>query len=190
MQVTEIGALLEERFKDKIEKVHADDIHGYAMVDQSVYVEVCTFLRDDERTQLHMLHDLTAVDMVSHFEVVLHMNSLTLKHTFCVKVKTKSRDDSTVPSVVAIWPTADWHERETWDLMGVRFDGHPDLRRILLPEDWQGHPLRKDEGNPLEYHGIPGISAIRGAEESLRKQAAEDAKAKRAASSETRGAGA
>jgi hypothetical protein len=100
--------------------------------------------------------------------VVIHLYSIRRKHAFCIKVKTPSRDDATCPSVTPVWPAADWHERETWDLMGVKFVGHPHLRRILLPEDWQGHPLRKDEGNPLEYHGIPGIAAIRGAEETLR----------------------
>jgi NADH-quinone oxidoreductase subunit C len=61
-----------------------------------------------------------------------------------------------VPSVSHIWPTADWHEREVYDLSGVRFVGHPSLRRILCPEDWVGHPLRKDYDMPLEYHGIRG----------------------------------
>jgi NADH-quinone oxidoreductase subunit C len=170
MTTEEFGALLRERFGAKVLEVHQDERHGHVGLAPDVLVEAGRLLRDDPRTRMEQLHDLTAVDWVDHFEVVLHLFSVSLKHGLCLKVRTPSRDDASCPSVVSVWPTADWHERETWDLMGVRFVGHPDLRRILLPEDWQGHPLRKDEGNPLEYHGIPGIAAIRGAEERLREE--------------------
>ena len=172
MNVTEIGALLKERFGERVLEVHSDDKHGHVRVAPEVLVEAATFLRDDPRTAFEQCHDVTAVDWIEHFEVVIHLFSLAKRHALCLKVRTKSRDDATCPSVTPVWPAANWHERETWDLMGVRFVGHPALRRILLPEDWQGHPLRKDEGNPLEYHGIPGIAAIRGAEESLREDEA------------------
>lgn len=170
MNVPEIGALLKERFGEKVLDVHSDERHGHVRVAPEALVEVATFLRDDSRTRFEQCHDVTAVDWVDHFEVVIHLFSLAKRHALALKVRTKSREDATCPSVTPVWPAANWHERETWDLMGVRFVGHPALRRILLPEDWQGHPLRKDEGNPLEYHGIPGIAAIRGAEESLREE--------------------
>jgi len=170
MDTKEIGALLKERFGDDVLDVAQDDRHGHVRVTQKVFVEASKFLRDDPRTRFEQLHDLTAVDWIDHFEVVLHLCSLSKRLNFCLKTRTPSREDATCPSVTSVWPGADWHERETWDLMGVRFVGHPDLRRILLPEDWEGHPLRKDEGNPLEYHGIPGIAAIRGAEERLREE--------------------
>jgi NADH-quinone oxidoreductase subunit C len=173
MTTTEIAALLRERFKDKVLDVADGEKHGHVRLAPEILVEACTFLRDDARTSFEQLHDLTAVDWLDHFEVVLHLTSLRRKHGLCVKVKTPSREDAVCPSVTSVWPAADWHERETWDLMGVRFTGHPHLRRIMLPEDWQGHPLRKDEGNPLEYHGIPGIAAIRAAEERLRDEEAE-----------------
>jgi len=145
-------------------------LHSHVRVAPDALVEVAEFLRDDDRTAFEQLHDVTAVDWIDWFDVVIHLYSIRRKHGLCLKVNTPSRDDATCPSVTPVWPAADWHERETWDLMGVRFVGHPHLRRILLPEDWQGHPLRKDEGNPLEYHGIPGISAIRSAEENLRNE--------------------
>jgi NADH-quinone oxidoreductase subunit C len=69
-----------------------------------------------------------------------------------------SREDPHIPSVAGIWPTAEWHEREAYDLMGIVFDGNPDLRRILCPDDWEGHALRKDYVFPKEYHGIPGTT--------------------------------
>lgn len=169
MNALEIGALLKERFGDKVLDVHQDERHGHVRLAPDVLVAACTFLRDDDRLRFEQCHDVTAVDWVDHFEVVIHLFSLARRQACCVKVRTPSRDDASCPSVTPVWPAANWHERETWDLMGVRFVGHPALRRILLPEDWQGHPLRKDEGNPLEYHGIPGIAAIRGTEETLRE---------------------
>ena len=76
---------------------------------------------------------------------------------FAVRIET-DRDDPHVPTVSHLWPTADWQEREAYDMMGIVFDGHPHLVRILLPDDWVGHPLRKDYEFPLEYHGIPATT--------------------------------
>jgi NADH-quinone oxidoreductase subunit C len=95
-------------------------------------------------------------------EVVYHLSSYTHKHRFVLKVTLprwkgdKAGELPEVPSVTGLWSTADWHEREVFDLCGVHFTGHPDLTRILLSEDWVGHPLRKDYEFPLEYHGIRG----------------------------------
>jgi NADH-quinone oxidoreductase subunit C len=87
------------------------------------------------------------------FEVIWHLRSVTQHHLFAVKCKLPP-DDPRVDSVSDLWPAADWHERETWDLVGIRFTGHPNLRRILLPEGWEGHPLRKDYAYPKEFQGI------------------------------------
>jgi NADH-quinone oxidoreductase subunit C len=101
-------------------------------------------------------------DWQPHLEVVYHLSSIVHKTTLVVKVmlprwkNDKPGELPEVPSVAGLWSTADWHEREVFDLMGVNFTGHPDLRRILCPEDWVGHPLRKDYEMPLEYHGIRG----------------------------------
>jgi NADH (or F420H2) dehydrogenase, subunit C len=138
-------------------------------------VSVATFLKTDPSLAFNMLCDLTAVDYLetdpklapkfpyeSHLEVVYHLQSLTFKHRLTVKVKLpRWKDDKEgelpeVPSVSSVWAIADWHEREAYDLMGVRFTGHPNLVRILCVEDWVGHPLRKDYEFPLEYHGIRG----------------------------------
>lgn len=180
MNTAEIAALLREQFgAEKVPEVHADDGHPFVRVDLSVFRDACRFLRDDARTRFEQCHDLTAVDRVAHFEVVTHLYSLEKRHAVCVKTRTASRDDVTCPSVTPVWDAANWHERECYDMFGIRFDGHPALRRILLPEDWEGWPLRKDEGNPLEYHGIPGIEAIRGAEEKIRADLAAAREAKR-----------
>ena len=97
-----------------------------------------------------------------HLEVVYHLSSFTHRHRFVLKiVLPRWKDDQAgklpeVPSVTSLWKAADWHEREVFDLSGVWFTGHPDLRPILTSEDWVGHPLRKDYEFPLEYHGIRG----------------------------------
>jgi NADH-quinone oxidoreductase subunit C len=104
------------------------------------------FLRNDAVLQFSFLSDITGVDrfpIEPRFELNYHLLSLTRRERLRLKVRVAG-GDPVVPSVVNVWPAANWHEREIFDLFGVRFDGHPDLVRILMPDDWEGHPLRKD----------------------------------------------
>lgn len=136
--------------------------------------EICFFLRDEPELQFDMLHCISGVDYFEpdakkaaaaqwqpHVEVLYHLSSLACRHRLVLKACLPRWKDGVegqlpeIPTVNCVWRTADWHEREVFDLMGIRFTGHPDLRRILLSEDWVGHPLRKDYQPPLEYHGIP-----------------------------------
>ena len=109
--------------------------------------EACTFLKTWPEGRFDFLADLCGADRgveeEPRFEVDYHLFSTTKHHRIRLKVLL-NEDDPHVPTVTGVWRTANWHERETYDLFGVIFDGHPDLRRILLPEDWQGHALRKD----------------------------------------------
>jgi NADH-quinone oxidoreductase subunit C len=108
-------------------------------------LEVCRFLKEDPNLQMDYLSNLCGVDFPDRperFEVVYHLFSISLKHRINLKVRTADGDP--VPSVTGVWRTANWHEREVLDLLGVSFDGHPDPRRILLTDEWQGHPLRKE----------------------------------------------
>jgi len=112
---------------------------------------VLAHCRDDAALAFDVLIDLTAVDYLKYpgredgprFEVVYHLYSITHNHRLRLKVRV-DEDDASVPSAVALWPIANWLERETWDMFGVRFEGHPDLRRLLMYEEFVGHPLRKD----------------------------------------------
>jgi len=104
------------------------------------------FLRSEPELKFVFLSDITGVDhfpIEPRFELNYHLVSLTRRERLRLKVCVAGSDPM-VESVTAVWPGADWHEREIFDLFGVRFEGHPDLRRILMPEDWEGHPLRKD----------------------------------------------
>ncbi len=104
------------------------------------------FLQGDPELQFTLLSDITAADrfpLEPRFELNYHMLSLGRRERLRVKVRVAGIDP-VVESVTSVWPTANWHEREIFDLFGVRFEGHPDLRRIMMPEDWEGHPLRKD----------------------------------------------
>jgi NADH-quinone oxidoreductase subunit C len=108
-------------------------------------LQVAQALRDRPEFTFDLLNSLTAVDYISHFEVVYHLTSLRQNRSAVVKVRCgEGRKDPAVPSVYRIWRAADYQEREAYDLMGVRFDGHPNLKRIMLWEGFPGHPLRKD----------------------------------------------
>jgi len=106
--------------------------------------DVAGFLKSDENLDFNFLNSISAVDYIDHFEVVYHLTSLNKQHTAIVKARLNGRDDLSLPSVYHLWRGADFQEREIWDLMGIRFDGHPNLKRIMLWEGFEGHPLRKD----------------------------------------------
>ncbi len=109
-------------------------------------VRICEFLMQDQALAFDFLSDICAVDrfpMEPRFEVNYHLLSMQRRDRVRIKVRL-SGSDAVLPSVTGIWPTANWHEREIFDLFGIRFEGHPDLTRILMPDDWEGHPLRKD----------------------------------------------
>jgi NADH-quinone oxidoreductase subunit C len=174
MTSTEIISRLDEKFGSLIKDKKSDALDPYVLVAPEDLLEVCGFLKNEPQLKFEILNCISGVDYLEpdpkkapkagfepHVEVVYHLSSFTHRHRFVVKVVLPRWKDNTgelpeVPSVTGLWPAADWHEREVYDLSGVWFTGHPDLRRILLAEDWEGHPLRKDYEFPLEYHGIRG----------------------------------
>ncbi len=140
-------AALRERFSEAVTDVREGLGEVTCMVDPKFIVEVCRFLRDDPRFEFNMLSDLCGVDLgidqEPRFEVVYQLNSLTKLHRLRLKTQLPA-EEPTIETVVNVWKTANWLEREAFDMYGIVFDGHPDLRRILMPEEFQWHPLRKD----------------------------------------------
>jgi NADH-quinone oxidoreductase subunit C len=114
-------------------------------------VEVARFLKEEPNLYFNYLSSISAVDFVDHFEMVYHLTSFEHNHTAVVKARVPGREDPTLPSVVSVWQGADLQEREIWDLMGIRFSDHPNLKRIFLWEGFQGNPLRKDFQDTVEY---------------------------------------
>ncbi|WP_325176695.1 NADH-quinone oxidoreductase subunit C [Paenibacillus alkalitolerans] len=107
------------------------------------WLKTAEVLKSHPELSMNYLRNLSGVDQESHLEVVYHFINMTNKHELCVKVKT-DRDNASVPSVTPLFATANWNEREAYDLLGIDFPGHPDLRRIMMTDDWEGYPLRKD----------------------------------------------
>jgi NADH-quinone oxidoreductase subunit C len=143
-----------------IEEFHADGPSPWIRISPAYFRAVMQVLRDREELKFDFLQLVTAVDWVTHFDVVYHLWSMKHSHKIAIKVRA-DHDQPRVPTVCDLWPAADWHEREQYDMLGIVFEGHPDLRRILCPEDWEGHPLRKDYVQPLEYHGISNVRRVR-----------------------------
>jgi len=147
---------LRERFPDaSIERQAGDAVRDHTLfVPGERLLEIATFLRDEPGLEFAMLSWIAGVDLlprVPRFEVVYGLLSLSQALRLTLKVRVPE-ENPRVPSVVGVWPTANWHERETYDFYGLEFTGHPDLTRILLPEDWVGWPLRKD--SPLGYEEV------------------------------------
>jgi NADH-quinone oxidoreductase subunit C len=155
MDIKEIHALLKSAFEEGIgEPVTDKPVDPYFTVEAGKIGAVCLFLRDEERLQFDYLSCLSGVDYdKDNLAVVYHLYSFALNHKLVLKVIIP-KSDPKVPTVSNIWVAAEWHEREAYDLMGMIFENHPDLRRILLPEDWDGHPLRKDFKVPEFYNGM------------------------------------
>lgn len=106
-------------------------------------------LKADPATSFNFLFCVTGVDWPQHMEVVYHLKSTVHKHSLAIKGKILTRDNPEIDSVCDLWPTAEFHEREVFDLYGINFKNHPDMRRLLLPDDWVGYPMRKDYSDPI-----------------------------------------
>lgn len=177
MTVQEIHALLLQQFGEQvITGLNTTAKDPWIEVAPAAIAQVAQFLKADERLRFNYLTDLSGVDfhepdakLAAKFPydscvaVVYHLFSLTLRHRLTVKVKLpRWKNDNPgelpeVPTVSHVWGIADWHEREAYDLVGIWFTGHPNLVRILCPDDWEGHPLRKDYAFPEEYHGVRNL---------------------------------
>ena len=156
----EIAGLVRSRYADAV--VARGEVT--VVVEREDLLDALAFFRDAPELRFDFLSSLTATDhpgVTPRYWVVYELKSVALRHRLRVKVGL-AEDDVRMPSVTTMFPTANWHERETWDFYGIAFDGHPDLTRILLPDDWDGFPLRKTEelgGVNTRYHGafIPPV---------------------------------
>jgi NADH-quinone oxidoreductase subunit C len=160
---------LQAQFGERILEVHDYRGDDTVVVAPGSWVEVARFVKSDGDLQMNQFVDLTAVDFperepeAPRFEVVLQVRSLPLKQR--VRVKTRVADGEALPTLINVWAGTDWAEREIWDMFGIKFEGHPDLRRVLLYEEFVGFPLRKDY--PIErtqplipYRQVEGLSKL------------------------------
>jgi NADH-quinone oxidoreductase subunit C len=148
---------LAERFGELVVSFQAEALQPWAVIRAEAIDEVAAFCKADPELAFDNLMCLSAVDYPKddppRLEVVYHLLSYVHNHTFVLKVHLP-RDGARVPTVEGTWAVANWHEREAYDMFGMVFEGHSDLRRILLPDDWVGHPLRKDWQDPDFYNGL------------------------------------
>ncbi|MGH2458534.1 MAG: NADH-quinone oxidoreductase subunit C [Chloroflexota bacterium] len=154
-----LGAVL-ERFGDRILESTVDRDQPTFVIERDNLLAVAAFLRDTAGLEFVRLVDLCGADFLdveprlnrrARFEVVYHLHSFILKRWARIRVPV-DEDDPVVPSLTGLWPGANWYEREAFDLFGFQFTDHPDLTRILMPDDWEGNPLRKDFQPPREPH--------------------------------------
>lgn len=161
MTAKEIFELLTKEFGDKILESQETVSNPWVKIAPVRLVNLASFLRDTPGLSFDSLMCLSGVDYpnlpdgkAGNLGVVYHLFSMQHHHKMVVKVEL-SKDDPAVSSVAGIWHGANWFEREAYDLYGIKFNGHPNLTRILLPDDWEGHPMRKDYKYPETYHGLP-----------------------------------
>ena len=136
----DIAGQIEKKFPGSIEEAGRDSV----LVKSDALLAIAAFLKDSEDLKFDYFNYVTAVDYYSYFEVVYQLTSLEHNHSVIIKTRCYGRDNPVVPSVVGLWQGADFQEREIYDLMGIKFEGHPNMKRIFLWEGFPGHPLRKD----------------------------------------------
>tara|TARA_B100001094_G_C18059839_1_gene734482 strand:- start:239 stop:727 length:489 start_codon:yes stop_codon:yes gene_type:complete len=142
-----------KKFNDKIEFLEEDKV--LLVKDILEWFEIAKFLKNDEQLNFDYLMCITSYDTgdSKNFGLAYNFNSTKLKHS--VEVRLEFVDGTEVKSIESLWKAADWHEREAFDMMGITIVNHPDMKRILLPHDWEGYPLRKDYKTPDYYNGMP-----------------------------------
>ena len=155
MTQEEVCAQLKERFGEAVGALSETKGDRFVVVKGDQIVDVCRYLKTTTGLEFDYCQDITAIDWPARkvIEVVYHLYSFMHRHGVVVKAET-DRDKPSIATVESVWKAATWLEREIYDLFGVNFEGHSDLRRILMPDDWVGHPLRKDYKEAGGYHGI------------------------------------
>ena len=144
--------ILDEKFKDFIN--FSENQNTLFIEDPSKWDKISKFLNQNKDLKFDYLMCLSGYDLTDNkLGVAYNLYSTTLKHYLEVRIEVESEIE--IPSVACLWRTANWHEREAYDLFGIKFSNHPELKRILLPEDWEGHPLKKDYKTPDFYNGMP-----------------------------------
>jgi NADH-quinone oxidoreductase subunit C len=153
----EIYENLKDKFGESIVSFEEDIADSFIVIATESIADVAQHLAEDEGLAFDFLMCLSGVDLGakdSNFYVVYHLYSMTHRHKLVLKIVLPKEEEPHVSTVEHIWRTANWHEREVYDLFGIIFDGHSDLRRILLPDDWEGYPMRKDYTEPEFYRGM------------------------------------
>ncbi len=146
-QGEELARFIQRRFPDAELEWDGDSL----WIEPQRVREVARFLKEEPQLEFNFLNAVSAVDYIEYFEVLYHLTSFEHNHSAVVKTRVYGRENPSVPSVVEVWPGADFQEREVWDLMGVAFEGHPNLKRIMLWEGFPGHPHRRDFEDVIEY---------------------------------------
>lgn len=168
MDPKDIAEIIKDRYPTEVKEIKEYRGQVSVIVNKGRIKEMMKHLHDTPELYFDFLEDLCGVDYLGkkepRFEVVYHLYSIKHRHMIRIRAEV-SEDDCNIDSVIDVWIGADWHERECYDLFGIKFKGHPDLRRILMPEDWEGHPLRKDyplksDLGEMEWNGYKEVVEI------------------------------
>ena len=152
MTFEEICAMLDAKASGKASVIEGKDVIS---VSPENWSEISSVLKNESKLNFDYLMCISAYDKGDSKVYGAAYNFYSTVNNHYLEVRVEAEDGTSIPSVVELWKTADWHEREAYDMMGLKFEGHPDLKRILLSEDWEGYPLRKDYKEPDYYHGVP-----------------------------------
>ena len=152
MTFEEIVALLDAKASGKASIIEGKTV---IFISPENWPEISSVLKNESKLNFDYLMCISAYDKGDSKVYGAAYNFYSTVNNHYLEVRVEAEDGTSIPSVVELWKTADWHEREAYDMMGLKFEGHPDLKRILLSEDWEGYPLRKDYKEPDYYHGVP-----------------------------------
>ena len=152
MTFDEIVALLDTKASGKTSVIEGKMVIS---VSPENWSEISAILKNESKLNFDYLMCISAYDKGDNKVYGAAYNFYSTVNNHYLEVRVEAEDDASIPSVTGLWKTADWHEREAYDMMGLKFEGHPNLKRILLSEDWEGYPLRKNYKEPDYYHGVP-----------------------------------
>ena len=152
MNFTDIVKFIEIKTAGKFSIIEEREV---ILVSPANWAEISTLLKNESELDFDYLMCISSYDKGDNKTYGAAYNFFSLKKQHYLEVRVDTEDGTAIPSVTSLWQTANWHEREAYDMMGIQFEGHPNLKRILLSDDWEGHPLRKNFKEPDYYHGMP-----------------------------------